>query len=185
MGLLVIGRGKWMKAFGVVGALAILVFAQVALAQSTLAPPTVAQLVGTWQLVSIEETIGGKAQPTALWGAHPVGFIMYQPDGHMCAELNNGDLPGWKDPAKATDAQKITYYSSFIAYCGTFKLDAGNSTLYHYPSVAVSPSYVGSTQVRPFRLEGDKLIITAKTGLPDPKMEKIVLVWQRAKNSAQ
>ena len=111
--------------------------------------------------------------------------MMYQPDGHMCAELTNGEPPAWKDPAKATDAQKVAYYASFIAYCGTFKLDAQNSTVYHYPTVAWTPSYVGSTQPRPFRLEGDKLIITATKGLPDPKMEKLVLVWQRAQNSAQ
>jgi hypothetical protein len=160
-----------------------LLLAQFAWAQSASPAPTVAQLLGTWQLVSIEETAAGKTQPTALWGSHPVGFIMYQPDGHMCAELNNGDLPAWEDPAKATDAQKLAYYGSFIAYCGTFKLDAETSILYHYPTVAWSPSYVGSTQPRPFRLEGDKLIITATKGLPDPKIEKIVLVWQRAKNS--
>lgn len=153
-------------------------------AQSAVPPPTVAQLLGTWQLVSIEETIAGKTQVSALFGAHPVGFLMYQPDGHMCAELSDGNLPAWKDAAKATDAEKIAYYKSFIAYCGTFKLDARNSTLYHYPSIAVSPAYVGSTQVRAFQLEGDKLTITAKNGLPEPKMEKLVLVWQRAKPSA-
>jgi hypothetical protein len=108
---------------------------------------------------------------------------MYQADGHMCAELTNGDTQT-KDLAKAPDAAKIAHYESFIAYCGTFKLDAENSTVYHYPTVAWSPSYVGSTQPRPFRLEGDKLIITATKGLPDPKMEKLVLVWQRAKSSA-
>ena len=157
---------------------------QTGLGQAASPAPTVAQLLGTWQLVSVEETVAGKTQVSALFGAHPVGFLMYQPDGHMCAELSEGNLPEWKDPAKATDAQKITYYKSFIAYCGTFKLDAANSTLYHYPSIAVSPAYVGSTQVRAFHLQGDKLTITAKNGLPDPKMEKLVLVWQRAKNSS-
>jgi hypothetical protein len=173
-----------MKAFLAVLWSAVSLFAQVAFAQSVALAPTVAQLLGTWQLVSIEETIAGKTQPTALYGAQPVGFLMYQSDGHMCAELSNGDLPEWKDPAKATDAQKIAYYGSFVAYCGTFKLDAEHSTVYHYPTVAWSPSYVGSTQPRPFRLEGDKLIITTTKGLPDPKMEKLVLVWQRAKTSA-
>jgi len=158
--------------------------AQLAFAQSASPKPTVAQLLGTWRLVSVEGTIPGQAKPALPYGTHPVGFLMYQPDGHMCAELTNGDTMSW-DPGKATDAQKVAHYESFIAYCGTFRLDAANSTVYHYPTVAWSPSYVGSTQPRPFRLEGDKLIITATHGLPDPKMEKLVLVWQRAKNSAQ
>ena len=156
---------------------------QLALAQSATPPPTVAQLLGTWQLVSVEGAITGQAKPALPYGQHPLGYLMYQADGHMCAELTNGDAPPWRDPAKATDAQKIAHYESFIAYCGTFKLDAANSTVYHYPTVAWSPSYLGSTQPRPFRMEGDKLIITATKGLPDPKMEKMVLVWQRAKAS--
>src|SRR5215467_5919555 len=118
---------------------------QAAFAQAASPKPTTAQLLGTWKLVSIDETIAGKTQPSTLYGTHPVGFIMYQPDGHMCAELSNGEPPAWKDPAKATDAQKIAYYESFIAYCGTFNLDAEKSVLYHYPTVAWTPSYVGST----------------------------------------
>lgn len=157
--------------------------AQMAFAQSAGQVPTVAQLLGTWQLVSVEGTISGQAQPSLPYGPHPVGFIMYQPDGHMCAELTSSAALSW-DPAHATDAQKVAHYESFIAYCGTYKLDAKNSTLYHYPTVAWSPAYVGSTQPRPFRLEGDKLIITATHGMPDPKLQKLVLVWQRVKPSA-
>jgi hypothetical protein len=163
----------------------VLLLGQIAFAQSGSPAPNLAQVLGTWKLVSVEGTIAGQAQAARPYGAHPVGFLMYQADGHMCAELTNGGAPAWKDPAKATDAQKIAYYESFIAYCGTFKLDAQNSILYHYPTVAWSPSYLGSTQPRRFRVQGDKLIITATEGLPDGKMEKLVLVWQRAKSSVQ
>lgn len=174
-----------MKTRFAVLSLSVVLLAQLGLAQSGSPAPTVEQLYGTWQLVSVEGTVTGQAKPALPYGAHPVGFLMYQADGHMCAQLTNEDAAPWKDAAKATDAQKIAYYESFIAYCGTFKLDAQNSTVYHYPTVAWSPSYLGSTQPRPFRLQGDKLIITATKGLPDPKMEKLVLVWQRAKTSAQ
>ncbi|HEY4901227.1 MAG TPA: lipocalin-like domain-containing protein [Terriglobales bacterium] len=160
---------------------AILLLASSALAQTAATAPTVLQLLGTWKLVSIEDTMtDGKAQPSAQFGPHPQGFIMYEPDGHMCATIANGDRPAWKDPAKATDAEKIAYYDTFIAYCGTFKLDGTTSTVTHYPSVAWSPAYVGSTQPRPFRLEGNKLIITATKGLANPAIQKRVLVWERA-----
>ncbi len=146
------------------------------------AAPTVAQLVGTWKIVSIEDTMkDGKVQPSAQFGSRPHGFIMYEPDGYMCATIANGDRPAWKDSVNPTDAEKIAYYDTFIAYCGTFKLDSATSTVTHYPEVAWSPAYVGSTQPRPFRLEGNKLIITATRGLSDPSIQKRVLVWQRAK----
>jgi hypothetical protein len=153
-----------------------------ALAQTATPAPTVAQLLGTWKLVSIEDTTkDGKVQPSSQYGPHPHGFIMYQPDGYMCATIVNGDRPVWKDPAKATDAEKIAYYDSFIAYCGTFKLDSATSTVTHFPEVAWTPSYVGSAQPRPFRLEGNRFIITATRGLVNPEIQKRVLVWERAK----
>jgi len=152
------------------------------LAQTATPAPTVAQLLGTWKLVSIEEAMNdGKVQPSTQFGPHPHGLIMYEPDGYMCASIVNGDRPVWKDPAKATDAEKIAYYDSFLAYCGKFKLDSATSTVTHFPEVAWSPSYVGSTQPRPFRLEGNRLIITVTRGLPNPEIQKRVLVWERAK----
>ena len=153
-------------------------FAALSLAQG----PTVSQLVGTWQLVSIEDTMkDGSVGPPADLGPHPKGFLMYEPEGHMCATLVNSDRPRWKDSAKATDAEKIAYYDTFIAYCGTYKLDTTASTVTHYPSVAWTPAYVGSTQTRPFKLEGNRLIITVTEGVGDLGIQKRVLVWERAK----
>jgi hypothetical protein len=145
------------------------------LAQTVTPGPTVAQLLGTWKLVSIEDTMSdGKVKPPAQYGPHPHGFIMYRPDGYMCATIVNSDRPAGKDPAKPTDAEKVAYYDSFLAYCGRFKLDSASSTVTHFPEVAWSPSFVGSTQPRPFRLEGNRLIITATRGLLNPEIQKRV-----------
>jgi hypothetical protein len=152
------------------------------LATSVLAQsgPTVAQLVGTWAIVSIEDTAkDGTVRPSEQFGPHPRGFLMYEADGHMCATLVNGDRPAWKDSANPTDAEKIAYYDTLIVYCGSYKLDSAASTVTHYPEVAWTPSFVGSTQVRPFKLEGNRLIITV-TDI-SPTITKRVLVWERAK----
>ena len=158
--------------------LTLLLLAALSLAQG----PTVSQLVGTWQIVSIRDTMkDGSVGPPADLGPHPKGFLMYEPDGHMCATLVNSDRPAWKDFAKSTDAEKIAYYDTFIAYCGTYKLDSTVSTVTHYPSVAWTPAYVGSTQPRPFKLEGNRLIITVTEGMANLGIQKRVLVWERAK----
>lgn len=149
------------------------------LAQTATPAPTAAQLLGTWKLVSIEDTMNdGKVQPPTQY---PTASSCTRPDGYMCATIVNSDRPVWKDPAKATDAEKIAYYDSFLAYCGTFKLDSATSTVTHFPEVAWSPSFVGSTQPGPFRLEGNQLIITATRGLLNPEIQKRVLVWERVK----
>ncbi len=160
-------------------------FCQALWAQSSSPAPTVAQLVGTWKLVSVEDTANGKTQAAARYGPNPAGFLMYEADGYMCATLGQGDRPAWKNPAQATDAEKIAYYDTLVAYCGTYKLDPAKSMVTHYPTIAWMPAYVGSAQPRPFRLEGDKLIITVTEGISDLGIEKRVLVWQRAKPMAQ
>lgn len=162
--------------------LSVLLLSASLFAQSATTAPTVSRLIGTWKLVSIEDTMkDGKVQAPAQFGPHPHGFIMYEPDGYMCASIVDGDRPAWKDPAKATDAEKIAYYDTFIAYCGNYKLDSAASTVTHYPEIAWEPAYVGSTQPRPFRLEGNRLIITVSQGMSDSSIQKRVLVWQRAK----
>ena len=87
--------------------LSILLLAVCSLAQTATPVPTVAQLLGTWRLVSIEDTMkDGKVQPSTQFGPHPQGFIMYEPDGHMCATIANGDRPAWKDPANASTRRR-------------------------------------------------------------------------------
>ena len=150
------------------------------LAQSSApAVPTLVQLVGSWRLVSVAVTLkDGTVKPDDDFGPHPRGYIMYEPEGHMCAEIMNPDRPAWKNPAKPTDEEKIAAFDGFIAYCGTYKLDAEHSTVTHYPEVAWMPPYVGSTQPRPFRIEGKRLIITLASTEPD--VAKVVLTWERA-----
>jgi len=73
------------------------------LAQTAAPAPTVAQLLGTWKLVSIEDTMNdGKAEPSTQYGLHPHGFLMYEPDGYMCASIMNSDRPGLTRPLRAS-----------------------------------------------------------------------------------
>src|SRR5271165_5829518 len=63
-------------------------------------------------------------KPDDRFGPHARGYIMYEPDGHMCAEIMNPDRPAWKNPDKPTEEEKIAAFDGLIAYCGTYKLDA-------------------------------------------------------------
>jgi hypothetical protein len=52
------------------------------------------RIVGTWKLVSAEETMkDGTARPFPGFGPRAKGFLMYQRDGYMCAEMVNSDRP--------------------------------------------------------------------------------------------
>ena len=52
-------------------------------------------------------------------------------------------------------------FEGFDAYCGTYTLDEKNSTVIHHVQGAKFPNWVGTDQVRYFRLSGDTLRITA------------------------
>ncbi len=65
------------------------------------------RIVGTWKLVSAEEIMkDGSIRPFPAFGPHGKGFLMYQQDGYMCAEMVNPDRQKWADPAHATAEEK-------------------------------------------------------------------------------
>src|SRR5579862_1011362 len=65
------------------------------------------RIVGTWKLVSTEEILkDGTTRPFLSFGSHGKGFLMYQPNGYMCADLVNPDRPKWADAAHTTPEEK-------------------------------------------------------------------------------
>jgi hypothetical protein len=66
---------------------------------------------------------GKKAFDPAL-GPHGTGFLIYSPDGHLCAELMNPDRPAWNNNAQPTDKEKVFVFDGFFAYCGRYEIDA-------------------------------------------------------------
>ena len=66
------------------------------------------RIVGTWKLVSTEETLkDGTTRSYSEYGPNGKGFLMYSRDGYMCADLVNPDRPKWGSPSKPTTDEKI------------------------------------------------------------------------------
>jgi len=137
------------------------------------------QLVGTWKLVSAEETLkDGTTRPFRSFGPRAKGFLMYQPDGYMCAQLVDPDRPRWADPAHTTPEEKAAAADGTFAYCGHFEIDVKNRQIIHLPEVATDPGYVGSRQVRPYLLEGRRLILSDAVK-DDPSIVRWKIVWEK------
>ena len=134
--------------------------------------PTISQLVGTWKLVSVEDTMqDATLQPSKPFGPHPHGFIMYGPDGYMCATIVNGDRAPWTDPAKPTDAEKAAYYDTFRELncypLSRGRLDSGLCRLNPRRGLSSWKAISSSSH-----LQRESLI---------HRLKQRVLVWQRAK----
>jgi hypothetical protein len=139
-----------------------------------------AQFVGAWKLVSTEEKLkDGSSRPYQDVGPNGRGYLIYTADGHMCAELTGADRSKWNVPA--TSAQKVAALDSFSAYCGRYEVDTVNHIMWHYPEIALDPSFVGTKHRRPYRFEGNRLIFSDKQ-MPEEGDETVdwwKIVWER------
>jgi len=143
-------------------------------------PNAQVQFVGTWKLVSTEETLkDGSSRPYQDVGPRGTGYLIYTADGHMCAELAGADRPKWKAPP--TTAQKVAAMETFSAYCGRFEVDEVNHVMWHYPDLALDPNFVGTKQRRPYRFEGNRLIFSDKQAPEedDQTVDRWKIVWEK------
>ena len=138
------------------------------------------RIVGTWRLVSTEQTLkDGTTRPFPSFGPHATGFLMYQREGYICADLVNPDRPKWADPTHTTQEEKVAAADGTFAYCGRYEIDVKQKWIIHLPEVATNPGYVGSRQVRPYRFEGDRLVLS-DVEKDDPSVARWKIVWEKA-----
>ena len=138
------------------------------------------RIVGTWKLLSMEEIMkDGTTRPFPYFGPQARGLLMYQRDGYMCANIVNPDLPKWADPAHATTEEKLAAADATFAYCGRYEIDVKQQQIIHLPEVATDPGYMGSRQIRPYRFEGSRLVLS-DVATDDPTVASWKLVWEQA-----
>jgi len=138
------------------------------------------RILGTWTLVSAEETLNdGTVRTMPPFGPRPKGFLMYQADGYMCAQLANPDSPKWVDPAHPTLEEKAAAADGSFAYCGRYEIDVERRQLVHLPLVATDPGLVGTRQIRPYAFDKGRLVLSDFVK-DDPVVAAWRIVWERA-----
>jgi hypothetical protein len=136
-------------------------------------------IVGTWKLVSTEETLkDGSTRSFPAFGPHATGFLMYQRDGYMCAVIASPDRVKWANTAHATPEEKLAADRGTLAYGGRYEIDVKQKQIIHLPEVASDPAYVGSRQVRPYRLDGS-LLVFSDVENDHPSVARWKIVWKK------
>ena len=137
-------------------------------------------LIGTWRLISAGNIHkDGHFEPFAEYGPNPIGYLMYDVTGHMCVSLANPNHPRWANPDNPTDAEKIETFRVMFAYCGTYEIQENKHRVIHRPEMASWPHYVGTDQIRPFRLEGNRLILSGHETAPGDESSDYQITWER------
>jgi len=143
-------------------------------AQDSVAP----RFVGTWRLVSTEQKLADGSIRPSVFGPRGVGYLIYTDVGRMCAILMNPDRPRWQADSLASDREVRAAYDRFIAYCGTYEVNAADGSVVHHIELDKSPNAVGLDRKRFFKLSDDRLVLTVAPPLPAGVAE-YRLTWER------
>jgi hypothetical protein len=142
-------------------------------------------LIGAWKLVSYIETPVDGGAPYAPFGAAPIGIILYTPDGYMSAQLSHAGRAPFAsgDWFKGTPEEYEAEATTYIAYSGAFVCDEEKRTLTHSMFVSLFPNWIGNTQPRIVRIDGDMLYLSTASPIPSGgKLVNSQLAWRRAKS---
>jgi ketosteroid isomerase-like protein len=130
-----------------------------------------AGIVGTWRLVSFEDVEDGKI--VRPFGEDPDGLFVYTADGHVIIQIAHPANPHCYAPGKisgrgkmdvrassaCSPEQMLELLNNSVAYWGTYTVDMAAGIVTHKVKRDLSNGYAGTDQPRPFRLDGDKLVI--------------------------
>jgi hypothetical protein len=143
---------------------------------SALADDAEKAVLGNWKLVSFfTEDVQTKERKN-IFGEHPDGFIGFTP-GRFFAIVN---AEGRKAPQ--TPEEQAAAYRTVVAYTGNWRLEG--EKFITKVDAAWNPGWMGTDQVRFWRVEGNKLVITtAPTAIPNAsgadRMMVGHLVWEK------
>jgi hypothetical protein len=138
--------------------------------------PADSLFLGSWSLVSFEHfhPSGKVLEP---YGDSPIGSLLYQPDGHMSAQLcsSNPKRFATDDDSQAKAGEIVEAWQTYFGYWGTFDIRAEKGVIVHLVEGCSFPNWIGTKQLRYFRFDGpSRLILEAQSASGRYK-----LVWLR------
>jgi lipocalin-like protein len=132
--------------------------------------------LGTWALVSFEHVLPS-GEVTRPFGDSPSGSILYQPSGHMSAQVSVGSPTRFAndDPDRASAEEATEAWRMYLGYWGFFKVFAEEQVVVHRVEGSSFSNWIGTEQARHFRFDGaNRLVLEAQFS-----SGRSTLVWQK------
>jgi hypothetical protein len=126
----------------------------------------VQELLGAWRYVGTRINGGNWDR-----GADPKGIIYYGPHGEMAVQIAP-DVKRRRAGAVMTPDEAKIALTDYIAYFGTYTIDAQTGTVTHHRHDSVQPGD-GGDLVRRFELDGDRLVLRALNSTLEVTWERI------------
>jgi lipocalin-like protein len=136
------------------------------------------QLLGVWKLESFYTELQATGEKKMLYGEKPNGYVIFTPEKRMIGIIT---AEGRKKPE--TDEDRVAAFLSMISYSGIYRIE-GDKWITKVDTSWLE-TWVGTDQMRFFRVDGDKLQVTSmwlqNPNLPPGQMSRGVLIWSRVK----
>ena len=140
--------------------------------------------LGTWRLISWEnrDPAGERGYPL---GPEAVGYLTYTADGYMFAQIMAAARAplATQNPFGGADAEAAAAARSHMSYCGKYEVRTGgeNDEVVHRVAISDFPNWVGGKQLRFYKFEDEKLILSAPPFQTKKGEITTFLIWERAK----
>ncbi len=139
------------------------------------------QLIGVWQVESFYTEFQGTGDKKFTFGEKPRGYIAFTPEKRFI-----GILTAENRKKPETDEDRIAAFRSMFAYSGIYRVEADRWIT--KVDVSWNEAWTGTDQIRVFKIEGDKVMITSmwqpSPNDPGNPVTRGVLVWKRVKASS-
>ena len=142
--------------------------------------PVSPDLVGVWRLVSLREARDGGAEgDSADFGPAPKGTIVYTASGHVSVSFMDPRRRPWLSEAEPTDPELAAAARGYGTYAGRWEVNEEEGSVLHHVETALIPNRVGTTLIRNFVLDGNRLILRPPRFVRGGTRIDRTLVWER------
>jgi len=107
-------------------------------------------LHGVWKLVAYAVEVQATGQKEPLMGRNPMGYAIFTSEGRAMFVITADG----RKPAKTVE-KRADLLNSMLAYTGTYRIEADKWIT--KVEVAWNPEWVGTEQIRSFKVDGDRL----------------------------
>lgn len=131
-------------------------------------------IIGTWELVEYFR-LDDEGERVYPLGQDATGFLMYNPDGYMSAQLMGQERPEYtlEGLHNGTTEEMAQAAHRYHAYSGKFEVDEANETVYHHNTVSLIPNRLGAVEDRRIeRVSENEIAITSSLSTTNIRWRK-------------
>lgn len=114
------------------------------------------------------------------FGENARGKITYTDDGYMFVMIESAQpRPNWasEDISIGTDQERTASTKGFISYCRKYELK-NDSEIVHHVEMSFFPNWIGTSQLRYYKFQDGKLIISTPELILNGESVKNYLTWE-------